>query len=50
MRVIRIFTFKLTKVPDYYYYYYRFMAPWTVSGTTGVSWYQTGKTRKVKPI
>jgi len=26
------------------------MAPWTVSGTTWVSQYQKGKTRKVKPI
>jgi len=31
------------------YYYYRFMAPWTVSGTTRGSQYQKGKTRKVKP-
>jgi len=43
--------------PNYYYYYYyyyynynRFTAPWTVSGTTRVSGYQKGKTRKVKPI
>jgi len=31
----------------YYYYYYcynRFTAPWTVSGTNRVSWYQKGKT------
>jgi len=34
----------------YYYYYYCFMAPWTVSRTTLVNWYQKGKTRKVKPI
>jgi len=27
-----------------YYYYYRFTAPWIVSGTTRVSWYQKGKT------
>jgi len=33
-----------------YYYYYRFTAPWTVSGTTQVSRYHKGKTRKVKPI
>jgi len=26
------------------YYYNRFMAPWTLSGTTWVSWYQKGKT------
>jgi len=26
------------------------MAPWNLSGTTQVSQYQTGKTRKVKPI
>jgi len=30
--------------------YYHFMAPWTSSGTTWVSRYQKGKTRKVKPI
>jgi len=24
----------------YYYNYNRFMAPWTLSGTTWVSWYQ----------
>jgi len=34
----------------YYYYYHHFMATWTLSGTTWVSWYQKGKTRKVKPI
>ena len=34
----------------YYYYYNRFTAPWTVSGTNQVSWYQKGKTRRVKPI
>jgi len=28
-----------------YYYYNRFMAPWILSGTTGVNWYQKGKTR-----
>jgi len=28
----------------------RLMAPWTVSGTTRVSWYQKGKIRKVKPV
>jgi len=29
----------------YYYYYFNcFMAPWTVSGTTQMSWYQKGKT------
>jgi len=33
-----------------YYYYNRFTAPWTLSGTTHVSRYQKGKTRKVKPI
>jgi len=35
-----------------YYYYYNncFMAPWTMSRTTRVSWYQKGKTRKVKPV
>jgi len=35
---------------DYYYYYYYYnclTAPWTLSGTTRVSWYQKGKTRKV---
>jgi len=26
-----------------------FTAPWTLSRTTWVSWYQKGKTRKVKP-
>jgi len=31
-----------------YYYYNHFTAPWTLSGTTRVSWYQKGKTRKVK--
>ena len=35
----------------YYYHYYNcFTAPWTLSGTTQVSWYQKSKTRKVKPI
>jgi len=34
----------------YYYYYNRFTAPWTLSGTTRVSQYQKGKTRKIKPI
>jgi len=34
----------------YYYYYNRFMAPWTVFGTTQVSRYHKGETRKVKPI
>ena len=34
----------------YYYYYNRFTAPWTLSGTTRVSRYQKGKTRKVKPV
>ena len=34
----------------YYYYYNRLTAPWTLSGATQVSWYQKGKTRKVKPI
>jgi len=30
----------------YYYYYYNcFTAPWTVSVTTRVSWYQKGKTK-----
>jgi len=33
-----------------YYYYYHFMAPWTVSGTSQVSRYQKGKTRKLKLI
>jgi len=33
-----------------YHYYNRFTAPWTLSGTTRVSRYQKGKTRKVKPI
>jgi len=28
----------------YYYYYNHFTAPWTLSGTTRVSWYQEGKT------
>ena len=32
------------------YYYNRFMALWTLSGTTRVSRYQKGKIRKVKPI
>jgi len=27
-----------------------FYGPWTSSGTTQVSWYQKGKTRKVQPI
>jgi len=35
---------------SYYYYYNHFTAPWTLSGTTPVSRYQKGKTRKVKPI
>jgi len=30
-------------------YYNRFTTPWTLSRTTGVSWYQKGKIRKVKP-
>jgi len=34
----------------YCYYYNHFMALWILSGTTRVSWYQKGKTRKVKPI
>ena len=36
----------------YYYYYYnnRFTSPSTLSGTSRVSRYQKGKTRKVKPI
>jgi len=32
------------------YYYNLFTVPWTLSGTTRVSRYQKGKTRKVKPI
>ena len=35
--------------PTYYYYYNHFTAPWTVYRTTRVSWYQKGKTKKVKP-
>jgi len=40
---------------DYYYHYHyhhhhHFTSPWTLSGTTRVSRYQKGKTRKVKPI
>ena len=31
----------------HYYYYYRFTALWILSGTTRVSRYQKGKTRKV---
>jgi len=34
----------------YYHYYNHFTVPWTLSGTTRVSQYQKGKTRKVKPI
>jgi len=34
----------------HYYNYNHFRAPWTLSGTTRVSRYQKGKTRKVKPI
>jgi len=33
---------------SYYYYYKLFTASWTLSGTTRVSRYQKGKTRKVK--
>jgi len=33
-----------------YYYYYCFTTPWTSAGTTQVSWYQRGKTRKVTSI
>jgi len=32
------------------YYYNHFTARCNLSGTTWVSWYQKGKTRKVKPI
>ena len=35
---------------NYYNYNNCFTASWTVSGTTWVSRYQKGKTRKVKPI
>ena len=31
-------------------YYILFTAPWTLFGTTRVSWYQKGKTSKLKPI
>jgi len=31
-------------------YYNNITAPWTLFGTTWVSQYQKGKTRKVKPI
>jgi len=34
----------------YYKYYNHFTAPWTLSVTTRMSWYQKGKTRKVKLI
>jgi len=33
---------------SYYYYHNHFTAPWTLSGTTRVSQYQRGKTRKVQ--
>jgi len=33
-----------------YYYYNHFTAHWTVFGTTTVSRYQKGRTRKAKPI
>jgi len=33
-----------------HYYYNRFTAPWTLSGTTRVSWYQKGNTRKEQEI
>ena len=36
--------------PKYYYNYNCFTAPWTLSGTTWVNWYEKGKTKKVKPI
>ena len=34
----------------YYYCYNHFTPPCTMSGTSQLSWYQKGKTRKVKPI
>ena len=40
----------LEHISNYHYYYNHFTAHWTESGTTWISWYQKGKTRKVKPI
>jgi len=50
--------YRLDALPDakptmsklYCYYFNHFTALWILSGTTRVSQYQKGKTRKVKPI
>ena len=53
-RVITLFTSFYLYIQSTYYRFAcnnnRFMAPWTVSGTTWISRYQKGKTRNVKPI